>query len=320
MPFAAPILRRSVACLIAASVVVGLALAIFVNNGRSAPAGPWQATWETGHILLFFCVVWGMGIWFGGRTRPTPVIQVALVLGVTLLGGGLLELVQGAMGRPGSPSLADMRRNLAGALAGLAFAYPLPWLAPGRKRLLRLLTVMVLATELWPALSSWRDELAARRAFPILADFEQASQARRWTNGGVVAWPGRGGVLQVPLVPNRYSGTQMVMSARDWSGYATLRLSLYNPTGEPQRLWLSLRDHLSQRNGAPVSDRFTTAIGLTPGWNELRVDLDTVRRGPADRMLDLEELRQFDLFFERPALPFFLLDDVRLVRDTQGDG
>ena len=317
---AALIRRRPIGWLIVVSVIVGSALAIFANNGRSGLSRPWQATWESGHILLFFVIVWGLGIWLGRRARTTPPLQLVLVLGVTLIGGGLLELLQGAMGRPGSPSIADMRRNLAGALAGLAFAYPLAWLSRERKRLLRLLTVLVLTLELWPMLSAWRDDLTARRAFPVLADFEQASHARRWTNGRVVEWPGRGGVLQVPLAPNRYSGTQMIMSNRDWSRYAALTLTLYNPTGEPQRLWLSLRDHLSQRDGAPVTDRFTRAYDLAPGWNELHVDLDRVRRGPADRLLDLTELRQFNLFFEQPQFPFFLLDDVHLLRQREGGG
>ncbi|MEC9341335.1 MAG: hypothetical protein VX663_07630 [Pseudomonadota bacterium] len=314
MSLFASIRRLRTGWLILASVMICLTLATFANNGTFGDSRPLRATWETGHILLFFCVAWGMGIWLGNRHRPSPLIQVLLLLGVTVVVGGLLELLQGAMGRAGSPSLADMRRNVIGALTGLAFVYPLRGLAPNRRRVLQLLTVLVLSAELWPMLSLWRDDLAARRAFPVLSDFEHRAQSRRWTRGVVIQWGDRGGVFQVALSPKRYSGTQFILSNRDWSGYHTLALSLYNPSEHRQVLWITLRDELSQRNRGLVTDRFTTGQPLEPGWNELRIDLEAARQLPNGRRLALDNLRQLNLFIERPQFPFFLLDDVHLTQ------
>lgn len=304
--------NRLTGWLVAFGVLVGLALALMANKATFADSRPLQATWESGHILLFFGVVWRMGLWWRFR-QLTTARQLVLLLLITIIAGSAIELLQGAMGRAGSPSLADMRRNLVGALAGLAFVYPLPWLHLRARRLLRLCTAAVILFEMTPVISLWQDDFVARRAFPSLSDFETTAQQQRWSRGEVIHFPGRGGVLQVPLVPARFSGSQMVVEPRDWSDYDTLVVWVFNPSPEAQQLQLSLRDRAAQERGA-YDDRYNARRKISTGWNRLTFSLDEARRAPRDRELALDNLRQLNLFFEQPAFPFILLDDVHLTR------
>ena len=234
------------------------------------------------------------------------------ILLIVLLMGIVIELVQVLFGR--SAGLRDLWQNAVGAAAAVALYAP-----AGRQRgwLVGVAAALVVFELAGPGIGLW-DRAMARSQFPVLGEFDSRFEHRRWASGVPDAAVARTGArsLRLDLEPGRYAGTTLQRSFGDWSGYAYLEMSLYNPDEQTLPITVSIRDHEHFRRGGAYEDRYNGEFIVQRGWNDLRIPLSEVRDAPAERTLDLADLREVVIFTVDLQYPRVLyLDRVRLRRE-----
>ncbi|WP_459938090.1 VanZ family protein [Desulfonatronum parangueonense] len=235
---------------------------------------------------------------------------------VFVVGGGI-ELVQLFIGR--EASLEDMGVNLVGAGIGLALAASAQGVRIGL--LARGVQVLVfgagLALIAEPVATLW-DMRQASRQFPMLSDFENRLQAKRWTSGKIVRNISRQGQASLCVhldSGETYPGTTLTHSFGDWQGYAALELSILNPDPLPLQMFVSIRDLEHRRHQKGMRDRFDRSFFIQPGWNDLRVPIEEIRTAPKDRPLNLGQLSSLVIFtMSLTDDRIVYLDQVRLVQ------
>lgn len=273
------------------------------------------STWSLGHLLLFGL----LAVLLCERLpRTWPWWRLWLViLGVAGVAGGLAEMVQGGFGR--TPSLIDWSWDLLGAAIGLATLRVLP---PQRwaRALLTLAVATALAAILIPRVLILADDIWAWRRFPVLSDLESPLELSRWRGRDylrVVTAPVHDGrhSLEVQLPPGKYSGTHLAHFPRDWRGYRTLEMYVFNPATEPLELTVKIFDQQHDPRGHQYSDRYNGVHPVEPGWNRIAVPLETLRTAPRDREMDLARIRGVQLFIVELKEPRVLyLDGLRLLK------
>ncbi|MCC5860057.1 MAG: hypothetical protein JJT90_18035 [Ectothiorhodospiraceae bacterium] len=226
------------------------------------------------------------------RGHPFP-RRAGLTLAGVLLLGGTLELLQPLFGR--SASLVDLGQNLAGAFAAVALLAP----RGAVRRSLAVTALAALTATLYaPTIDLW-DRAQARQQFPVLGDFETRFEHRRWSNGSPstrVAYTGNRS-LEVPLrAERRYPGTMLRRSIGNWHGYSALQFQVYLSEGPPLYLTVSIRDQAHFHRGGRYTDRFNGRYRLEPGWNKVRIPVDSIRQAPRERELELDDLAEVVFF------------------------
>jgi hypothetical protein len=221
---------------VVAAVLIGVVPLFFIDLDRWIGNVPSEvhAFAHVGFFAIFAWILIGLP---GVRARRFAA-QAAWVLLIVLLISILVEWVQTFFGR--SAGLRDIWQNLVGAMLAVAFHAP-----AGRGRsLLVSLTVVLLVLELaGPGIGLW-DRAVARAQFPVLGEFDTQFEHRRWSSGFQDIARARTGSrsLRVDLEPGRYAGTALLRSFGDWSGFAYLEMSLYNPESQALPIVVSIRD------------------------------------------------------------------------------
>ena len=297
--------------LLAVALLLGIVPLFFINLDNRVPDIP-RELYAFGHVGFFGLLALLLMDLPRLRTRPYPV-RAGLVLLLILLLGTAIELLQALVGR--QAGLRDVWQNMVGAAAAVSLFAPqgLP------RRLLVGGAAILLAVELQgPTIGLW-DRGVAHARFPVLGDFDTRFEHRRWSGGVPDDTVARSGErsLRLDLQPEaRYAGTTLRRSFGDWSSYAFLELSLYNPDDEPLRITVSIRDHAHFKRGGVYHDRFNRSFILETGWNDLRIPITDIRNAPAERSLDLSDLAEVVIFTSTHQQHRTLyLDRVRLTHD-----
>ena len=275
-----------------------LTLLLVFGSDESIPTRSFQALWNLGHVAYFAVISLLLLQWPGLRSAAMPIRWVVLLL-VTLLAGGLIEYLQ--IGTARTADWMDLLRNFGGTLLVLAFW---PGLQPRAGRWpLRLLALLWLGWALQPLVVALQDEWAAQRQFPVLADFTAPFELERWSGNarlGIVRRPELSDrpLLELDLRPAAYAGAGLRHFPPDWRGYRSLSLKLYLAGEQPLSLTLRIhdREHESGPRAYAFSDRFNRSFRLRPGWNEIRVPLDEIRKAPSRRTMDLSQVVDLSLF------------------------
>jgi len=294
-----PPLRR-IGLWLALAAFAGLSLLLVFGSDEAIPGRSFRALWNLGHVA-YFALISLLLLQLPGLKRAGRGRRWGLLLAVTLLLGGLIEYLQ--LGTARTADWMDLLRNFGGTLLVLAFW---PGVRP-RRPLLRglcgLLALAWLAWAAWPLATALQDERAARRQFPVLADFTAPFELDRWGGDAgrrIVADPAlaSGPLLQLALQPRDYSGAGLKWLPADWRGYRRLRIRLYLPGEEPLGLTLRIHDRAHERGprAYAFSDRFNRSFRLRPGWNELLIPLGDIRAAPARRAMDLSQIADLSLF------------------------
>jgi len=276
--------------------------------------------WNLGHIGLFLALGYLMLSPPSPLARRTFTMQFLAVVSLTLLLGGLVELVQSRIGR--DMDLVDMARNSVGALLSLAF------LAPGRLSLartarhsLQATALLLLAGTSTPfAMAVW-DEEQALKEWPELANFESSLELGRWSSTGAtrlsidntVALKG-GHAMRVELGTSKYAGASLDYFPRDWSAYERLIINLYNPAASQLTVTCRIHDRAhSQSSVQEFSDRFNRTYQLMPGWNQITISLQDLANAPTGRSMDTQLIDGLQIFVSGLASPATIyIDDIYL--------
>jgi hypothetical protein len=273
--------------------------------------------WDIGHIIYFALVAWLLSGW-RPIARQSPARQWAVILCITLIAGSLIELAQQSVALR-NPDINDVLRDLIGSVLILSFG---PASANIRSRqwkiILQCTAVSLLLLQLWPIATSVLDEAIARARFPVLADFETPFEISRWNGGDglsveQLSTVHGGRALKVPLSTELYSGAGLLYFEGDWRKFHVLKISVFNPDMQP--LWVTIRihDRMHDRGIQKYEDRFNRRVLLKSGWNHIEFDLNEVASAPAQRRMDLGQVRGLGIFASSLQAPRVIyVDNVRL--------
>jgi len=150
---------------------------------------------------------------------------------------------------------------------------------------------------------------------PIIANFETSSEMRRWSRRVQQSdehvhdgqYSGK-----ISLSANRFSGVSLRRVAMNWTGYTKFTFNIYNPDTEALPLHVRI-DDFHQEGRWRSEDRFNRSITAKPGWTKTIIDLKDIEEGPAQRKLDMKNLKQFRIYasgLQEPVI--FYIDNIRL--------
>ena len=238
------------------------------------------------------------------------IVPLATAFLVSLVLGGLIEVLQSLGNRPGS--LFDVMTDAAGAATGLAV-----WRlvqdqrqhggrqagSTGRRWSVAIALAGV-TTIAWQPLQAARAYAHQAAEFPTIAAFrgprDLAFVESQGTSAEIVElpvpWSQRAGehALRIRYVDQQPRAVQVVEPSRDWRGYSAVAVDLTNPTGAELRLTLRIFDASHRMD---YRDRFNLPIAVPPRTRAtVRVTLDAVESSPMSRRMDLSRIADVMIF------------------------
>jgi len=174
-----------------------------------------------------------------------------------------------------------------------------------------------------------RPEEFAAGAAEIINDFETERDLKMFSpNKGSMSLSREHvthGVTSMRVPAGTYlGGWPIVNYRRDWSGFDTLQIDIYNDTGAPAKVLIRVWDEASADGGdQEYWNRHNSGKTLREGANVFNLDLGDLYRGESgkrnsvtNRNIDLDKIKRFDLGFKGTQGAFYL-DTMRLVRAVQ---
>lgn len=294
---------------------------LFVDMPDKIHARWFDPAWDLGHVLIFALWSWTLATYWSPLARSAPIRKIVIILVVTGVASGVVEFLQCFVGR--YPGWADVGRNFVGSLFAVFFLFPRPVpFSRWRWRLAQGCTIGLLILVLAPVAVIFMEDLAMKRRFPVLADFETTSELAYWSGIGNAALTIDSAVsisghaaLRVDLTTARYTGAAMEYFPGDWREWKWITFSVYNPDRTSIRLVCKINDRLHDISGYHYEDRFNQAFEIVSGWNHIRIPLSTVSHAPSTRRMDLSRITEFNIFATH--LPFsrhIFLDRLMLER------
>jgi len=273
-----------------------------------------NAFWNLGHIPLFALFARLFFVDNPLLQRHSLLLRLAACLLASAILGALVEIMQYGLAR--NMDIGDVYRDVLGALLGFFFA-PLAMSAI-KAGLLRFAVALLLLVQLQPLAQSLVDEQQARRAFPVLSNFENGAELSRWRGGGDRRLSVEQAIsgdrsLRFTTGTSTYSGISLAYFPHNWSAYGELSLAIF---AEQDGLKITLRIHDRQHLQGPqrYNDRFNRSFALEQGWNQISVPLAEVAAAPLGRQLNLQQIASLGLFVIRQQQDrVFYLDRVQLL-------
>jgi VanZ family protein len=280
-------------------IIAILSILFFVGGPDYYSTRSFKAFWNLGHIVYYALLP--IALFALTRKKPRTLrVQITIILIVTLLLGIIVELFQANFNR--TPDVGDLFRNMIGAAFGIAFILPDRKTIPKRTlRILQTITIILVATQIYPIAAALTDEYQAHSQFPVLADFENPFERQRWTGGAVmtiddtIAHTGKHS-LRVSLDTTLYSGVSLNYFPGDWTGFTRFQFSVYNPSPEPLTITCRIHDLAHTQGIQRYEDRYNHTFTLTQGWNTITIELGDVKNAPANRPMDMHHIRGIGLF------------------------
>lgn len=263
----------------------------------------WREAVNSSHVFVFGAISFVIYHQLSVR-QPSPgnAMTYVLVFIITMSIGIIVEMLQGLTQR--DANLDDITRNLFGILAGLCFLAGFQQIGKcsGRAVIVSLAAgSFLLLMGVYPLFQlSWH-YLERKNAFPVIIDFNRqwSSSFVRFNNAEIINTVDNRHVegAEMRLVqfnPGKYPGMSVIELEPDWSGYNSLRITMFS--GHKKNIALVLRVHDKVHNQGH-EDRFNKRLVVEPGLNEFDMPLDKIRQGPVQRELDLANIAGVILFF-----------------------
>jgi VanZ family protein len=261
--------------------------------------------WNSGHVLLF-C---GFAILLGARLHtPGIVVKLVVVMAVAAPLGLLVEIIQRYTGR--DFSLLDVVFDTLGAYVGLLIGARRQVLAAARPVAWGVCTVGVIGLLLIgiPIGGMAWDTLQAYRQFPLLAGFTSPLERGRFNEGDALRIMDEG--LEVQFQKAAYSGFFLDDFPRDWRGYNTLVLDIFNPGRRPLPLHCRIHDRAHNQD---FNDRYNGQFLVLPGQSTIRIDLKQAEIAPHNRKLALDDVAGVGCFLvNSPGGQIMYVSQIRL--------
>lgn len=218
---------------------------------------------------------------------------------ITVVVGGLIELIQPVLGRDGE--LADVGTDALGAVGGLAID---AFLRSQRRWLPAIVLVIAAMAASWPiveaSLAYWERSSQAPAILEISSRFDWYFI---WTRGVRVStailpepWRRAGDPESVRLqfTQGRWRVLGHGEPFPDWRGYTRLMIDLTNPGPAPLRLTLRVHD---RAHDSQATDRFNRQFTLAGGKRTvLATPISEIARAPDARRIELSRIAGVMIF------------------------
>jgi len=286
---------------------------LFVGGPDADSHRVYQEIWDTGHVLLFASLSWGL--------LRLPVLQARrwieqflIISGFCLVAGFAVEVLQLFVNR--NFEIKDLVNDLLGGYLGL-----LIFTAQQLQRQLMLKVVIyslmlaIIVGVLLPTIFAIVDEYIMQEEFPVLADFETPYELGRWDNNlaslSIVDKIFRHGKksMQVDFYAGEYPDIALKHFPRDWHGFSAIKFSIFNTAKKDLLIELKIYDQQHKPNGYKYSDRFNRVLTLKPGWNDFLIAMEDISSAPENRKMDLTDIASLSLFLHDLKQPVTLYFD-----------
>ncbi len=298
--------------LIIAAIVITPYL-FFIGSPEDYSPRSLKHAWNMGHIIYFAILPLAIILCINIENIKSW-HQISIAFGMAVVFGTLLELFQSSFGR--TFDVFDLMRNVIGAMVGVSFICPVRRVIPG---VIKLLTLGLVATQLYPIAEALSDEYHMRRDFPILSDFETPFQIQRWEGSATMSvvkdiGSTKSRALKAVLPITKYPGVSLKYFLPDWHLYKRFQFKVYSPYPKPLSLTCRIHDEAHEEAVQHFDDRFNKTFQINSGWNTISIDLIEVGQAPKNRLMDLTSIRGIIIFAVSPALPLTIyIDDLRLI-------
>ena len=245
--------------------------------------------------------------------------RLILLASVLLVLGGICEVLQQFVGR--STSLSDMLANGCGLIAGLFWCVGRVVNGRSKKIFTSVMTAALLVVPSWSPAFELRECVFQHGEFPLLASFERPRELNAWHPHEAsieqsTVWSSIGSTsMQVKgIAGTKHPGASFLGLISDWHEFSVLELDVFNPEDRPLTLRISIFDAHHSASGYLPEDRYARIEELAAGEvTHIRIELNDVKKAPADRTMDLNHLENLNVFVVRPETDFaFMVDNVRL--------
>ena len=291
-----------------ALLLVPAALLFFIGGPTAITLPSGRHAWNLGHIGFFFLLALALygfkPAWFGRYLFR----MLALIVVVSIA----IEAIQSSLGR--GFSFVDIGRNLSGFSLALILIY--------RRRVNKLIAlagiiflVGDLAIFTRTALLDWvhQNQLA------VIANFESAPLSRfahgHFRLSSQEVYAGSASAM-FQLQPARYAGLSLHPVPRNWRGYKTLSLAIFNAAGNPYTVTIRINDTIHELSTEQdYNDRYNHRFNIAPGWNDINIPLTDIINAPEARKMTLTRMHRIGIFISNLEHPLMLgLDEVKLTR------
>jgi hypothetical protein len=116
--------------------------------------------------------------------------------------------------------------------------------------------------------------------------------------------------LKLELFPSAYPGLNPALDKKDWRGYSSLCLDLFNPDNEDKKIVMRIDD---KEDADDYADRYNRSFLLRPGMNHIMIPLNSLITSGTNRQLDLRKIYNYLIFMVNPAQKAVLyVDYIRI--------
>jgi hypothetical protein len=250
-----------------------------------------------------------------GKSTRVSVLLFSFVF--CLLCGVAIEIIQGFIGRDADP--LDVLQDMYGTTTGLV-AFD-AWLCYPRGVWKKLFVVALMPCFIFALPARWYLAQRARdAAFPVIADFDNASTARfvklkpgaRFVIGDAPSqWSeNHSKVATVVFADAKWPGIAFTDVAADWSQYKGLYFEVFSPAQTPLKLGVLIKDQFFKQS---LGNYYDLDIALSPGAHAIFIPLHDIANGSGNRPLNLTRMSKIVLYVEHPNNPVTLyFDNLKL--------
>ena len=278
------------------SLLFLLVLFLFIGGPQLIDQRSFQNLWDFGHVILFAllsAIILRDSKWLNSKKLS---IQFTLIIGFTFILGSLIEVVQLFIGR--TYEFIDVWRSIVGSLISIVFFKDFKLVKSYKIKIAKVFVLLLLLAAAWPLIKSLTDEIQARIDFPIISDFENRFELKKWYGQCYVTINNEYVIhgdqsLKAELLTIKYSGISISYFPIDWQEYSKIKFSVYYPETEPLQLTCRIHD---KKHNNHYNDRFNRSFYVKQGWNEISIVLKDVINAPENRKMDITNMKNFALF------------------------
>ncbi|MFT6984904.1 MAG: VanZ family protein [Psychromonas sp.] len=277
--------------------------------------------WPIGHIICFSFWGWLLISFSSYINKSTSKRQLVILLLITLIIGGGIELLQPFFSRTGQ--LGDLYHDLFGAF----FAYLFFGNFNKNNMFLiasRFLYITLFFYLTFPAMQVIKDEYELHMDFPTIAKFDNPSELTRWkadlpllmvnSNELSETRVADRTLMKVTFAAEMDSRAVLRFFAGDWQGYKQIKFSFFNPNQDPLKVRLIITDKIYNKSKPDPNDRFGKWLMIDSGWNEHKVALAEIKNSPKEREIDLGNIAGVDFYMYHLKEPIILyINKIELI-------
>ncbi len=303
-------------------IIAILTTFLFIGGTDNGEDRVLKQFWETGHFVLFFVSIFTL-LQFN-KIQQIKTIYLFLLTGLfCIIIGFTTEFLQKLVGR--NFQILDVINDTVGGYAGLLLYQLISSIKSDKqnKKAMSLLyfTGLILLSIIGTKsfLIAVYDKWNIYNAFPIISNFEGPLEVERWDYFAATLSKSKNHIrhgkyaMKIRFSPSQYPRISLEHFIRDWGAYNNINFSVFNSQSQTIVINAKIYDNKHIKIGANFSDRFNQKIILQPGWNDIEISLSQVKKSPAARLMNLNNIRSFSLFMidlKQPSTIY--LDDVYL--------